>query len=435
MSVSTGISLNEQGIAELSKRLGEPAWMKEKRLAAWRAYQALGMPKWDRTDLSGVNLDNLVIHDAEAEELSIDGMPEDVRAIVEQRSDESALLIQIDSGRTWAQIPDRLREQGVIACDFKAAIRDHEEIVKENFMSAVPFDEDKLTALHYAAATSGFLVYVPKNTAVEIPIELRFYSEKPGLGLFPHVLIVADQGAEVTVVEGVASVDHEVQRIVGEVVELCPKNGAQIRFGFVQNWDERTFNFTTRRAFVSRDARVEWMGGDFGSRLSRSHARSVMQGTGSESTNLSVFFGTDSQHLDVGMTMLHVGDHTASDMLTKGVLDDRARVVYRGLTDIEGGARFTSGFQRENTMLLSKEARSDAIPGLEIDESEVQAGHAATVGQIDKVYLFYLMSRGLTKTDAIRLIVDGFFDPVLQRIPVEGVRDEIRLLIDRKMNA
>ncbi len=435
MSVSTGISLNEQGIAEISRRLDEPAWMREKRLAAWRAYQDLPMPRWDRTDLTGVTFDDLVIQGAEEGELSLDSMPEALRAVVGQRSDESALLIQVDSTRTWARIPNRLREQGVIVCDFKTALREHEELIKANFMSAVPFDEDKPTALHYAATASGFFVYVPKNTVVDLPIELRHFSERPGLALFPHLLIVADQGAEVTIVESVNSIDGGVERIVGEVVELCPKDGARIRFGFVQDWGEKTVNFTTRRAFVSRDANVEWMGGDFGSRLSRSHARSVLEGTGSESTNLSVFFGTESQHLDVGITMLHVGDHTSSDMLTKGVLDDRARVVYRGLTDIEGGARFTSGFQRENTMLLSKDARSDAIPGLEIDESEVQAGHAATVGQIDKVYLFYLMSRGLTKTDAIRLIVDGFFDPVLQRIPVEGVRDEIRLLIDRKMSA
>jgi len=148
-----------------------------------------------------------------------------------------------------------------------------------------------------------------------------------------------------------------------------------------------------------------------------------------------VFFGEGEQHFDMGITMLHEGEHTASDMLTKGVLKDKGRMVYRGLTDIEHGARFASGFQRENTMLLSEEARSDAIPGLEIDETEVQAGHAATVGQIDRNHLFYLMSRGLPRAEAMRLIVEGFFDPVLARVPVEGVRAELYALIDGRMRS
>lgn len=407
--------------------------MREKRLAAWRAYQGLPLPRWDRTDLTGMSLDGLVVHDQETGTIDRSALSPTLQALVDDRGSESALVVQLDSGRTWSQLPASLQEQGVVVCDFKTALQEHEEIVKEHFGTVVPFDEDKLTALHYAAVASGFLVYVPKNTAVDIPIELRIHSEKPGLGLYPHILVVADEGAEVTVIFGCTSADHDEQRIVSQVVELCPKENSQIRYGFIQNWGPSTYNFTKRRAQVARDARVEWMGGDFGSRLSRAHTISHLSGTGGESTNLSVFFGDGSQHLDVGTTMQHIADYTSSDMETKGVLNDRARVVYRGLTDIEAGARFTSGFQREYTMLLSKDARSDAIPGLEIEDYEVQAGHAATVGQIDPVYLFYLMSRGIHRSDAIRLIVDGFFDPLLQRIPVEGVREEMGRLIAGKM--
>lgn len=434
MSVSTGIPLTEKGVSELSALLGEPDWLRERRLAAFRLFQELPLPTWDRTDLTGLSLDGLTVHDGVQSEMATDALPGSMQAVVRERSDDSVLFIQVDSGQVWARMPESLRAQGVVVCDFQTALKEHEEILKEHYGKTVPYDEDKLIALHYAVASSGYLVYVPKNTAVETPIELRIHGETPGLGVFPHILVVADQGSEVTVVESVTSDDGDQQRVVSQVVELRPADGAQIRYGAVQNWGTRTFNFTTRRADIPRDARVEWMGGDFGSQLSRSHNRSVLRGTASESTSHSVFFGVGSQHLDIGITMQHVGDHSASDMLTKGVLNDRARVVYRGLTDIENGARYTSGFQRENTMLLSKEARSDAIPGLEIDETEVQAGHAATVGQLDPVYLFYLMSRGLPRPTAIRLIVDGFFDPVLQRIPVSGVSDEIRALVDRKMS-
>lgn len=433
MSVTTGISLNEKGIAQLSERLGEPAWMREKRLAAFKAYESLSLPKWDRTDLAGLNLGEPEIFPTDEGELRSDELPAVWQNVVAERGEQSNLLLQLDAGRTWNQLQADLSEQGVVVCDFATALREHEDLVKEYFGTVVPFDEDKLVALHYAAVSSGYFVYVPKNTAVEVPLELRSYSDREGLGLFPHILIVAEQGAEVTVIEGVGSKDSEAQRIVSEVVEICPKDGAQIRFGSVQDWGRETFNFTARRAVLSRDARVEWISGDFGARLSRSHTRSVMSGQGCESLSLGLFFGVDDQHMDIGTTMLHEGDHTSSDMVTKGVLSDKARVVYRGLTDIEHGARFTSAFQRENTMLLSEEARSDAIPGLEIDETEVQAGHAATVGQVDKVQLFYLMSRGLTRKSAMHLIVNGFFDPILQRVPIAGVQDELRRLVDGKM--
>lgn len=434
MSVTTGITLTENGVRELSELLGEPTWLREKRLAAWRAYCDLALPRWDRTDLAGLNLGELVVHDGERRALSADELPASVgRAAAGRDGDGEAVVVQVNSGGVWARVPESLQSRGVIVCDFPTAVQKHEEILRRHYMSAVPFDEDKLVALHYAAASSGFLVYVPRNTAVEVPVELRIDAGRAGLGLFPHILVVAEQGAEVTILEVVRSEDGAEQRVVSQVVEICPQDGAQVRYGAIQSWGDATYNFTARRALLRRDARVEWMGGDFGSRLSRSHVRSILEGTGSESTNLSVFYGARNQHLDLGITMRHVGDHTASDMVTKGVLDGRARVVYRGLTDIENGARFTSAFQRENTMLLSEEARSDAIPGLEIDETEVQAGHAATVGQIDKVHLFYLMSRGLPKQEAIRLIVEGFFDPVLQRMPVERVRREIQALIEGKM--
>jgi len=435
MSVTTGIILSENGIAELSERLGEPGWMKERRLAAFKAYQSMDLPRWDRTHLTGLSLDSLTIYADPPRVSTKADLPDSLQRLVEDRGEAANLFVQVDSGPSWRHVSDALAKDGVIVADFPTAVREHEDLVKKYFGTTVAFDEDKLIALHYAAVSSGFFVYVPKNKAVEIPIELRIFASAEGVGVFPHILIVADEGAEVTVVEGVASEDGSTQRVVSEVVEICPQPGAQVRFGAIQNWGSETYNFTTRRAFLTRDSKVEWVPGEFGSALTRSHAKSILNGSGSESYSLGVFFGERNQHIDMGITMLHEGDHTSSDMVTKGVLTDRGRVVYRGLTDIENGARFTSAFQRENTMLLSEHARSDAIPGLEIDETEVQAGHAATVGQIDKVQLFYLMSRGLPRNEAIYLIVSGFFDPILQRVPIEGVRHELEALIDGRMRS
>jgi len=435
MSVTTGISLSENGVVELSERLGEPGWMRERRLAAFKAYQSMKLPRWDRTDLAGLSLDPLTIYQGSKAVASPEELPGPLRALVDEHGEGSHLFVQVDSGRSWRRAGEELARQGVIVADFPTAVRDHEDLVRKYFGMTVAFDEDKLIALHYAAVSSGFFIYVPKNTAVSAPIELRLFASAEGVGVFPHILVVAEEGAEVTIVEGVASEDGEAQRVVSEVVEICPLPGAQVRYGAIQTWGRRTYNFTTRRSFLARDSKVEWIPGEFGGALSRSHSKSILSGSGSESYCLGVFFGEGEQHFDMGITMLHEGEHTASDMLTKGVLKDKGRMVYRGLTDIEHGARFASGFQRENTMLLSEEARSDAIPGLEIDETEVQAGHAATVGQIDRNHLFYLMSRGLPRAEAMRLIVEGFFDPVLARVPVEGVRAELYALIDGRMRS
>lgn len=433
MSVETAITLNAKGIAQLSERLGEPEWMRAQRMAAYEAFESLAFPTWDRTEIVGLDLDNLAIYQ-EGGALTEEQLPAPLKEIVSKRKGEASLFFQVDGAKTWASPKEELEAKGVVVCDFPTALREHGDLVKEHLMSAVGFDEDKFTALHYAAVSAGWFIYVPKETVVEAPIELRTYGATVGLGLFSHILVVAERNSQVTIVHGSASDDGGAQRVVVDVVEVCPKDGAQVQVNVVQDWDRETINYTVRRSLLAQDANVNWCTGEFGSRISRSHTRSILHGTGSSSNYLSVFFGDGDQHLDVGITMLHEGEHTASDMVTKGVLDGRSRVVYRGLTDIENGARFSSGFQNENTMLLSEEARSDAIPGLEIDETEVQAGHAATTGKIDPVHLFYLMSRGLRQHEAMHLMVVGFLDAVLQRMPLESFREELAALIDGKMS-
>jgi len=433
MSVETAITLNARGIAQLSERLGEPEWMRAKRMAAFEAFESMTFPRWDRTEIVGLDLDDLAIY-REGGALTEAELPQSLRKIAEEKRGQASLFFQVDGAKTWSSPMEELEAKGVVVVDFPTALQQYGDLVKEHLMSSVGFDEDKFTALHYAAVSSGWFVYVPKEVVVEAPIELRSYGAAPGLGLFSHVLVVAERDAQVTIVHGSASDDGGVQRVVADVVEICPKDGAIVEFNAVQDWDRETFNYTVRRSLLGRDATVNWRTGEFGSRLSRSHTRSILHGTGSSSNYLSVYFGDGDQHLDVGITMLHEGEHTASDMVTRGILDGRSRVVYRGLTDIENGARFSSGFQSENSMILSEEARSDSIPGLEIDETEVQAGHAATTGKIDPIHLFYLMSRGLRRQDAIHLMVVGFLDTVLQRMPLESFRQELSALIDRKMH-
>ncbi len=432
MSVEMSTALTEKRINELAHEKAEPDWLLDWRLKAFRAFEAAKLPKWDRTNIDFIRFETIEPFRAPA--FSGDGkdLPADLQKVVQSVDEDGALLIQLDSGIAFRQLPKELAEQGVIFTSLEEAAREHPELVREHLGQVILPDEDKLLALHAAFAAGGAFVYVPKNVKVKQPLQFYVYSETDGLGLFPHILIVADEGSEVAFVDSYRSGEAD-NHIVSQAFEIVAKDNARVTLGTVQGWGERTVAFHTRRARIGRDASVKLTLGELGSQLTRSSNRMFLDGDGSEARALMVFFGDQEQHLDVGLVMTHVGEHTTSDMLTKGVLKDKARGVYRALTDIEDKARNTTAFQRENTLVLSPEARIDAIPGLEIEETEVQAGHAATVGQIDEDELFYLMSRGLTEQAATKLVVDGFFDPILQRIPLESARVELQALIDRKM--
>lgn len=428
MSVETS-TLTEATIVSLSQQKGEPEWMRRLRLEALEAFLASPDPKWDRTRIDGVDWNAIKPYQEPAQK---DELPPGAQELIAAAGDKSAVLVQVGSQVVHRSVPDALVQQGVVFTSLDEAVANHPDLVKEHLAQAVKADEDKLIALHSALTAGGAFVYVPKDVRVDVPLQWYIWSDEPNLGLFPHILIVADVGSEVTFVESCGSTDG-VPHVASAVCEVFTKPNARVTYSSVQGWGDGAQSFTTRRARLGRDSAVHWVLGELGSGLGRAATRSFLDGDGSESTAMMVFFGDQEQHLDAGLVMTHIGDHTSSDMMTKGVLKDRARCVYRALTDIEDGARFTTAFQRENTLVLSKEARIDAIPGLEIEETEVQAGHAATVGQVDENHLFYLMSRGPSRAEAIKLIVDGFFDPVLSRIPVDGVKASLQEMIDRKM--
>lgn len=429
MSVEMSTSLTEAAIQSLSQQKGEPEWLLKLRLAAFDAYAKASDPNWDRTRIDTVDWNAIQPYKAPATEAEL---PAAAQRMVTAAGEDAAILVQVDSQIAYQAVPEALTEQGVIFTSIDEAVAKHPDLVEEHFGQVVKHDEDKLIALHSALCAGGAFVYVPKDVRVEVPLQWFVWSDAVNLGLFPRILIVADRGSEVTFVETSGSSDG-VPHLASVVTEVIAKPNAKVTYTAVQGWGDGVQSFITRRARLDRDSAVHWVLGDLGAELGRAATRSFLEGDGSESTAMMVFFGDQDQHLDSGLVMTHIGDHTGSDMVTKGVLKDNARCVYRALTDIEDGARFTTAFQRENTLVLSKTARIDAIPGLEIEETEVQAGHAATVGQIDENHLFYLMSRGMTRTDAVKLIVDGFFDPVLTRVPVEGVRALLQDMIDRKM--
>lgn len=432
MSVDITTALGEAAVTELSQRKGEPQWLRDLRLAALQTYMSAPKPSWKRTNVGGLDITGFQLYKEAPFTSDVATLPEGAQALVAQDDSQRALLLQVDSTIAYRHLPKELEEQGVIFTSLDDAVKEHEALVREHLFSTIATDAHKFVALHAALLSGGAFVYVPKNVRVEVPLQYALWTGSDGLALFPHVLVIADEGSEVTVLERFISGDERL--ISGQVTEVIAKDNAQVTYASIQGYGDGTTSLLDRRGATQRDATINWVLGELGSGMNRTSTHTSLVGDGSQSNASMVIFADQAQELDAGLIMNHIGHYTSSDMVTKAVLKDKARAVYRALTDIEDGAINTSGFQIENTLILNKGARLDAIPELEIEETEVQAGHAATVGQIDETSLFYLMSRGVPKDEAIRLIVEGFLDPLLSRIPLDDVREELQKLIDRKMN-
>jgi len=321
--------------------------------------------------------------------------------------------------------------EGAIFADLLQAAAAHADLVERHLGRLFPLDQNLLSAAQAAHLSGGVLLYVPRGVVVEEPLQV-VYEAQDGEAQYVHTLVIAEDGAEVTLLERYEGTGDYLH--VG-VVEVFPAQGARVRYGYLQNHSQDAWAFTFRRGLTGRDATLDWAGGEFGGALVRSEIVCKLAGEGSES-NLKVVFGaTDRQHQDIVAAQVHTGPNSRSDILGRGVLSGRAHTVFRGNGQIDYGAKNASTYQKQQTLLLSEKARADSIPALIINDHEVAgAGHAATVGQLDEEQLFYLMSRGLTRAEAVHMLVLAFLAPVLEQIPVAELRDEMTQLMGEKVN-
>jgi Fe-S cluster assembly protein SufD len=321
---------------------------------------------------------------------------------------------------------------GVICQDLLAPAIADSELVRQFLGSVVNPTASKFVALHYAKMDSGCFVYVPPYTEIQLPLVMNRASGKSTQNSFHHTLIVADKGAHVRVLQTDEPADSSLQMVV-DVVEVVALEGAHVELSTWQDHGTDTCLYTLRRGLLQREASVDWIIGSFGARISKETTQSLLHGAGSQSSCLALFLGSGNQRYNLAVEMLHEGEHTTSEILTRGVLGHEARTIYVGRAAIDRKARYTSSFQRQNTLLLSEHARIDTTPELLIDVDEVQAGHATTVGQVDRDQLFYLMSRGLSRETAIRMFIHGFVEPIVQRVPGKDEQTRLIKLIDRKV--
>ncbi|HLZ62339.1 MAG TPA: Fe-S cluster assembly protein SufD [Ktedonosporobacter sp.] len=437
--LATGFS--RDALEQLSRQKGEPEWMLQKRLHAWETYENTPTPLGRRGDLgtlqtvSRFKFQDLTAYVPSQKSATLQAAID--RSLQETLVDErSGLIIQHNGSVIHNELSEKLKQQGVILSDLETAVHEHPALVQKYFMTeGVPVNHSKYTALHAAFWSGGFFLYVPKGVEIEAPILAQVWADVPGAAVFAHTLIVAEAQSSVRFVEEYTShVGTAQPALLSDVVEVYAQNEARVEFSNLQDLDQNTWNITNKNAVHAKDGSVTFVMADLGSKVTLSNIGAGLHGNGSAAELVGVFFTDNDQRYSINTLSNHAALSTNAETLVKGVLTDQSRVEFSGMIRVQPKAQQTASFLSAHALLLSKKARAELIPGLEIAANEVSASHGATSGQIDEEQLFYLMVRGIPKPEAERIIVQGFFEPVLQRIPLENLRIRLRRSIVRRMS-
>lgn len=422
-------------VPTLSVEGDSPDFLQEYRARAWDAFERFPMPTtrdepWRRTDLRTMPADSFSLP------VGGDGKllspPQELLEPLVGQAHGGQIVMSPEGVRT--QLEPKIVDQGVIFTDLRTAEREHPQVLSRILGQVVRTDEGKFAALAGALAKNGVLLYVPPGVQVEQPLHSILWGPGIDVAYISHLLVLVDEGASLTYVHEAAShTEAEGAALHAGLVEIQVEANASIRFVELQSWGEHVWNFSHERARVERDGQLDWVFGAIGSHLTKNFSDLDLVGQGA-SGRMSGFYFTDGvQHLDHDTQQNHYAPNTTSDLLFKGALRDKSRSVWQGMIYVAQGAQKTDGYQANRNLVLSPQARADSIPGLEIMADDVRCTHGATVGKIDADQVFYLLSRGIPYREAERLIVEGFFDPIMQRIPFEGVRARFQGAILDKM--
>ncbi len=413
--------------------------LKDLRASAWDSFTKLSMPSntdeaWRRTDIRLLPASDFKLPQPGAFE-DLPPVPEDLLQPLtgEQHGGQITLL----PGGAQVQLDESLAKKGVIFTDFRSAEKNHPELLKKLAGQIVNADDGKFAALASALAENGVLLYVPKNVQVEFPLHSVLWGPGINLAHFSHIIVHVESGASVTYVHESASPDdaNAGHAMHAGVVEIHVCEDASLRFVELQSWGRNVWNFSHERARVERGGNLDWIFGAVGSRLTKNFSDLDLAGEGAQGRMSGFYFTNGTQHLDHDTQQNHLAPHCTSDLLFKGALKGRSRSVWQGMIYVAPGAQKTDGYQANRNLILDDQARADSIPGLEILADDVRCTHGATVGKLEQEPLFYLKSRGIPQREAERLVVEGFFDPIMQRIPFEGVRERFQQAIQEKLAA
>lgn len=435
-SVKTAKGLNENIIKQISSLKKEPQWMLDLRLKAYRHFKERKMPQWG-ADLSTIDFDNIYYYGKPEGEQAKDW--NDVPAYIKKTFDRlgipeaekkflAGVGAQYESEVVYHNLKKSLEKQGVVFLDMDGGLREYPELVKKHFGKLVPYTDNKFAALNTAVWSGGSFIYVPKGVKVKLPLQAYFRINAKNLGQFERTLIIADEGAYVHYVEGCTAPVYSTDSLHSAVVELVALPGSTIRYTTVQNWSSNVYNLVTKRAIAHEGARVEWIDGNLGSKITMKYPSIILKGEKAHGEVVSVAFAGKNQHQDAGAKIIHLAPNTTSQITSKSVSKDGGRTTYRGLLKVIKGAKNVKSNVICDALILDEKSATDTIPYMEINEDDVSIGHEASVGRVSEEQLFYLMSRGLDEEQAMGMIVRGFMDEFVRKLPMEYAVELNRLI-------
>ena len=429
--------LNEDVVREISALKNEPEWMLELRLKGLRLFEKKPMPTWG-ADLSTIDFDSIkyFVRSTEKQATSWEELPSDIKNTYDRlgipEAEKQRLIAgvaaQYESEVVYHKIREDLEEQGVIFLDTDTGLKEHEDLFREHFASVIPAGDNKFSALNTAVWSGGSFIYVPKGVHVEIPLQAYFRINTENMGQFERTLIIVDEGAYVHYVEGCTAPIYSTDSLHSAVVEIIVKKDARCRYTTIQNWSTNVYNLVTKRAVAQQGATMEWIDGNLGSKVTMKYPAVWLMGEHAKGETLSVAFAGENQHQDAGAKMVHAAPNTSSTIVSKSVARGGGRTSYRGLIQVNPGAKGAKSTVKCDALLVDDESRSDTYPYNDIREDDVSMGHEATVSKIGEDQLFYLMSRGLTEDEAMAMIVRGFIEPIARELPMEYALELNRLI-------
>ena len=428
--------LSRETVEEISKIKNEPQWMLDFRLRSYDIFMNKPMPVWGG-DLSKIDFQNIYYYTkaSEKQSKSWDDVPESVRKTFDKLGIPEAekkflagVGAQYESETVYHNLREDLSKQGVIFCDTDTAVKEHPDLLRKYFGKVIPPEDNKFAALNSAVWSGGSFIYVPPNVKVDLPLQAYFRINAENIGQFERTLIIADEGSEVHYIEGCTAPVYTTESLPSAVVELIAEKGAKRRYTTIQNWSKDVYNLVTKRAYAYENARVEWVDGNLGSKLTMKYPGVYMLGRNAHAEVISIAFAGSDQHQDAGAKAVHLAPDTTSRITSKSVSKQSGRTTYRGLLHVAKGATNVKSNVRCDALLLDETSRTDTYPYVEVNEDDATISHEASVGKIGEDQIFYLMSRGFSESDALSLIVGGFIEPFTKELPMEYAVELNRLV-------
>jgi len=413
-------------VCQISEMKREPEWMRDFRLKSLEIFNSKPMPNWGGR--IGVDFQDIYYYlkPAEQQGKTWEEVPDAIKQTFDrlgipeaERKFLAGVKAQFESEVVYGSLQEDLAKKGVIFTDTDTAVREHSDLLREFFGKIIPPTDNKFAALNSAVWSGGSFIYVPKGVSIEFPLQAYFRINAESMGQFERTLIIVDEGAHVHYVEGCTAPMYSTESLHSAVVEIVVKKHGRCRYTTIQNWANNIYNLVTKRAMAYEGALMEWIDGNLGSQLTMKYPAVYMMEPGARGEILSIAFASAGQHQDAGAKLVHAAPHTSGRIVSKSISKNGGRASYRGLVKVEPGARKSRSSVVCDALILDDKSRSDTYPYIEIEEQDVSIGHEASVSKIGEEQLFYLMSRGLSESEASTMIVGGFIEPLVKELPME----------------